>query len=222
MLRGIDEKINEYQGRMTKSINSSQEVAFKSGENLIPDVTRSVGYSYTFGKLSDELIVTAKNLSVDYIKDMTGGMRKDIARRLRQGLLKGENNYDVARGIDKIIGTNKRMGYLNRADIIARMEINRAHDMARQAQDEASAKILPGLKNRWKTGFNPRPYQNGKIYPSKAKWNHEEVDGQIRAVGEPFLVSGEELMHPRDPSGSAENIVGCNCVLIPYMEEWPE
>ena len=222
MLRGIDEKINEYRGKMNKSVNASQEVAFKSGENLVPEIMKGAGYTYVFGKLSDELIVTAKELSVDYIKDMTSEMRKDIARRLRQGLLKGENNYDVARGIDEIIGTSKRFGYLNRADIIARMEINRAYDTARQAKDEESAKILPGLKNQWKTGFNPRPYQNGKIYPSKAKWNHEEVDGQVRTVGEPFLVSGEELMRPRDPNGSAENICGCNCVLIPYIEEWPE
>lgn len=222
MLRGVDEKINEYRGKMGKSVNASQETAFKAGENLVPDIMKTAGYDFAFGKLSDELIVTTKELSVDYIKGMTGEMRKDIARRLRQGLLKGENSYDVARGIDEIIGTSKRFGYLNRADVIARQEIGRAYSVARQTRDEDSAEILPGLKKQWKTGFNPRPYQNGKIYPSKAKWNHEEADGQVVDVNEPFIVSGEKLMYPRDPDGSAENVVGCNCVQVPYMEEWPK
>lgn len=218
MLRGVDEKINEYQGKMGKSVNASQETAFKAGENLVPDIMKSAGYDFAFGKLSDELVVTAKKLSVDYIKGMTGEMRKDIARRLRQGLLKGENSYDVARGIDEIIGTSKRFGYLNRADVIARTEIGRAYSIARQAKDEETVKVLPGMKKQWVTGFNPR---NKDMGGGRGFISHSEVDGQIRDVNEPFDVGGEQMMRPR-MGEKPENNCNCNCVDKPYMEEWPK
>jgi uncharacterized protein with gpF-like domain len=218
LLRSINEKINEYKNKMTKTVTSSQETAFKYGENLVPGVMKSVGYNYAFGRLSDELIVTAKNISVDYISGMTTSMRDDIARTIRQGLLKGENNYDVARQIDGIIGTSKKFGYLNRADIIARTEIGRAYSIARQAQDEASVKILPGLKKQWKSGFNPR---NKDMGGGRGFISHSEPDGQIRNVDEPFDVGGEQMMAPR-MGEKAENNVNCNCQSVPYMEEWPE
>jgi hypothetical protein len=46
---------------------------------------------------------------------------------------------------------------------------------------------------------------------------HLLADGQIRKPGEPFLVEGELLRYPRDPSGSAENTINCHCLKIPYF-----
>jgi hypothetical protein len=37
------------------------------------------------------------------------------------------------------------------------------------------------------------------------------ADGQVRKANEPFDVGGEELMYPRDPSGSPENTINCHC-----------
>lgn len=44
---------------------------------------------------------------------------------------------------------------------------------------------------------------------------HAEADGQTAAMGEPFIVMGEPLMYPGDPSGSAENICNCRCASVP-------
>jgi hypothetical protein len=32
-------------------------------------------------------------------------------------------------------------------------------------------------------------------------------------IDEPFIVSGEELMYPGDPSGSAGNVINCRCAI---------
>ena len=46
---------------------------------------------------------------------------------------------------------------------------------------------------------------------------HAEADGQEVEEGQPFVVDGEELESPGDPSGSPENIINCRCdaVAIP-------
>ena len=33
-------------------------------------------------------------------------------------------------------------------------------------------------------------------------------------IGEPFVVMEEELMHPGDPAGSAENVINCQCIEL--------
>ena len=48
---------------------------------------------------------------------------------------------------------------------------------------------------------------------------HAEVDGQTQYVEDPFIVDGEELMYPGDPSGSASNIINCECTMTPIIRE---
>lgn len=48
---------------------------------------------------------------------------------------------------------------------------------------------------------------------SRTREAHAEADGQCVPVGEAFLVGEDEMMHPGDPSASAENVIGCRCSL---------
>jgi hypothetical protein len=217
ILRGVNEKIDEFTGRMSKSVAAGQDQAFTAGSRLVPEILKDAGMSYTFGKLSDELIVAAKELTVDYVKDMSKAMKDDIAKAIRGAILKGENSFDTARKIDEIIGASKTTGYLNRSDVIARTEIGRAYSVARQAKDEQVAEKVPGLKKQWVTGFNPR---NKDMGGGRGFISHSDVDGQIRDVDEPFDVGGEQLMAPR-MGEKPENNCSCNCQSCPYMEEWP-
>lgn len=40
---------------------------------------------------------------------------------------------------------------------------------------------------------------------------HQAANGQQRRLDENFQVGGEALKHPRDPAGSASNVIGCRC-----------
>ena len=42
-------------------------------------------------------------------------------------------------------------------------------------------------------------------------FNHAAADGQQRISDQFYLVSGENLMYPRDPRGSRGNIINCRC-----------
>lgn len=50
---------------------------------------------------------------------------------------------------------------------------------------------------------------------------HRFADGQIVGFKERFLVGGEQLFHPGDPSGSARNVVNCRCSTAPFPKEEP-
>lgn len=47
---------------------------------------------------------------------------------------------------------------------------------------------------------------------------HAEVNGQVVGINEPFIVGGEELMFPGDPSASPELTISCRCTVLPVME----
>lgn len=57
------------------------------------------------------------------------------------------------------------------------------------------------------------------IGDQRTRDDHNEADGQIVAVGETFLVGGEELEHPGDPTASLEQIANCRCTINPVFAE---
>jgi len=50
-------------------------------------------------------------------------------------------------------------------------------------------------------------------------YDHVEADGQRVQIGQPFIVSGEALRYPGDPSGSLGNIINCRCFAIPIKKK---
>ncbi len=222
-LRGLRDDINERIGLFERSLRDeilkSQDISYRSGAELSDGILRTAGVQFGTPMISDELLATTKELTTDLIRGFTDEMRADVGKSIRRSMLIGESPFDAARKIDKIIGT-KGHGYMNRADVIARTEIGRAFSTARQAKDEIISERVAELKKRWRTAQDelvrpsPRyPWQTGR-------WNHREAHNQIRKVDEAFIVSGEELMYPRDPAGSPENVINCRCTSVPYMEGW--
>lgn len=48
---------------------------------------------------------------------------------------------------------------------------------------------------------------------------HADADGQIAKKGVKFLVWGERLAYPGDPSGSAKNVINCRCTIAPVVSD---
>jgi len=217
----IDGKITTFSDRMSGAVQDTQTIAFNQGETLIDDILKGAGVIYAgVPKLSDELIVSAHELSADAITGISDEMRRDISRSLRRSILTGEDNFKASRKIDKIIGISKKKGYLNRADIISRTEINRAFSIARQIKDEQVAERLPELKKQWISQPDARHKDMGG---GRGFISHRDANGQIRNTDEPFdLGRGIKAMFPRDPDLPPEHAVNCRCQQIPYIEEWEE
>ena len=222
MLSEIDDKIDFFTSRMNRTIVDSEKEMYKHNDRMAKTFIGAAGVSISVPRLSNAVLIANTKLTGEMISNMAVDMRRDIARSLRRSIVAGEDTYQAAGKLDGIIGTSRNTGYMNRADLIARQEIGRTYSEARQATDELTAENIPDMQKQWWTAQDERvrPMYKGKIYPSREMWDHAAAHGQVVGVNEPFIVSGEELMFPRDSNGSLANILGCRCNSIPYREEW--
>lgn len=128
------------------------------------------------------------------LADAWEGMREQLA----QGVSLGEAIPAMATRLRQI----ERISEV-RATLIARTEVVGANNGgALTSTRELPAELQPGLK-QWVATLDNR-----------TRPDHAEADGQIVGLNEPFIVGGEELDFPGDPSGSAAQTANCRCTFV--------
>jgi SPP1 gp7 family putative phage head morphogenesis protein len=123
-----------------------------------------------------------------------------IKNQLTEGIDKGESIKDLAA---RVRSTFNEIG-TGRGKTIAMTETTAAYGTARQ-ESMTSAGVQ---YKEWLTSHN------ANVRPA-----HAEAEGQVRQIGDPFDVDGEELDYPGDPEGSPENVINCHCVSIPVASD---
>ena len=85
-----------------------------------------------------------------------------------------------------------------------------ATNAANYATMQSAQDIFPGadMQKEWISASDER-----------TRAAHREANGQIVDFNKPFIVKGEYLMRPGDPSGSASNVVNCRCSMAPFPKE---
>ncbi len=91
-----------------------------------------------------------------------------------------------------------------RTEMIARTETMRAANAGSREIYQAN-----GIEQKeWLTSIDGRERES-----------HAEANGQIVGIDEPFIVGGEELMQPGDPSGSPGETINCRCTVLPVLDK---
>lgn len=68
-------------------------------------------------------------------------------------------------------------------------------------------------KKQWMSALDDRTrgmYQDDEF-------DHVHADGEEVNINQPFMATGEALMYPGDPNGSAGNNCNCRCVVLPVI-----
>jgi hypothetical protein len=105
--------------------------------------------------------------------------------------------------------------------------VQRAFDVSRsRAQTIAQTAATPGFEVGQVQAYTDAgiPFKgwlsrrDGKV--RTGVFDHVEPDESKQRVkiADPFLVSGESLMFPGDPAGSAGNVINCRCSTEPFFE----
>lgn len=147
--------------------------------------------------------------------DVTNPVVQDQLRRTRNFMVQtpdevyrmilqvlDENAGDPAaqqRAVRNVLDISGTVNWPARARTVAVTEVNRAFHFG----SLALAMQAPGrIVKKWiaKDDRATRPA-------------HANADNQIKPVMQPFIVGGEQLMAPGDPSGSAWNVISCRCEL---------
>lgn len=127
-------------------------------------------------------------------EDITKNTIKKLRKVIVTGVEKGYAQSTIAKNINAVIDNPAR------AKAIARTEV---HTAAQYAQDKEAEESDVPLMRVWATA------EDETVRPT-----HARAEGQRRAIGKPFRVGGVLLMFPGDPSGPAEEIINCRCVLL--------
>lgn len=120
-----------------------------------------------------------------------------LRTRIQDQLSSGQSDADIRSAIMRIIN-NK-----NSAARIARTE---THIAMERGAYEAAQSLGIRIVKEWAT-----------VDDVLARPDHALVDGQAREIDEPFLVGGESLQHPGDPTASAKQVVNCRCTALYHL-----
>jgi uncharacterized protein with gpF-like domain len=127
-----------------------------------------------------------------------------IAGQVARGAATGESIPTIAARVDEVLTTTGTEIWSGRAVTVARTETIGALNAGRQDAFTAVADELGGeFEQQWLATIDAR-----------TRPEHSAADGQRVPIGEPFIVGGEPLMGPGDPTGSAENVINCRCTTL--------
>ena len=132
-------------------------------------------------------------------------LKKRIRHNLSRGIAQGLSYADISRNIAiGMVGdyTKMRGGALAKAYRIARTEGHRIQNEATfHAQEKAREKGANVVK-QWDSTLDRR-----------TRPHHQQLDGQIRELDEPFEIAGRKGMYPGG-FGIASEDVNCRCALL--------
>ena len=121
---------------------------------------------------------------------------EDVRRRISRGQAEGLTVDEIAQNLRQSapgLATSRAM-------MIARTESHSAYNMGTQFASQSSEL---DLMKEWISSADERTRQNG--------FDHVAADGEVVGIEEAFIETGEALLFPGDPNGSAGNVVFCRC-----------
>lgn len=183
---------NILSGLWVDSGNTAVSGAFKIAKSFLRmELKRGITTPIVDAAIADWIRVFAPRR----ITEITSTTGKDIRRIVANAREEGLSERETAKLIREVAPTKSA----SRAQTIARTE---AHGSSNGISlDVANQTDIP-MKKIWLSAGGDR-----------TRDEHADVNGQTVALNEPFNVDGEMMEYPGDPSGSAENVINCRCVL---------
>jgi HK97 family phage portal protein len=149
-------------------------------------------------------LLTDRNLFS--FKSATKTNTENIMYEVERGIKESLSISDVSKNIAQYMKDNLKW----RSDMMARTETLTALSVGQDSVlKQAKASGIKKMKKVWVSAADER-----------VRSAHADAMGQTVDSDSPFIVSGEKLMYPRAPGGSAGNVINCRCdmLMIPSDE----
>jgi len=213
--QSIERAMTQFGAQATSTIDALETTGYNLGARTVAQPLVAAGLeSSMLGQVDTAKLKIVQGYTADLITGLSRDAAAKVNSTIQRSFLGGQKVDDIIKQIGRALDDEKGFTGLfspigRRATSIAMNEIGRVNSMASQARMEDAVEHHPDLQKQWHhlaIAMVPRP-------------GHIAADGQVVNVDEPFIVEGEALMFPRDPSGSAENTIGCHCMQAPYFAE---
>ena len=119
-------------------------------------------------------------------------LKKNISSEIARGISTSASYSQIAKNLDR----QAQIG-LNRAMRITRTEGGRIQNKAAMDTMVKAKEMGADVVKRWSAALDAR-----------TRDSHARIDGEVKEIEEKF---SNGLMYPKDPSGSASEVVNCRC-----------
>ncbi|MGD0020820.1 MAG: hypothetical protein ABSC54_00810 [Smithellaceae bacterium] len=208
----IERAMQEFASRYGVELNRDESQFWNFGQQMVDDPLRTIGIIAAIPAIDTTIFGALQNYSKHLIDSLGADATAKIYNEFAMGLIGKKSPFEVMQAVGANLNEPSIFNSIaSRAETITRQECGRILEEATQARMERAAEVVPGLKKQWKHGTSRVP-----------RLTHLAAVDQVRAVNEPFLVGGEQLMYPRDMNGSPRNTINCSCYTVPYSADWSE
>ncbi len=123
---------------------------------------------------------------------------QSLRDELSEGVGAGESIGEIGDRVSKVFDEARgfRTETISRTEVGSSLNFGRNEEMTEQGVE----------KKMWLAIF------------SNTRDDHAEASGQVVKIDESFEVGGESLEYPQDPSGSAGNVINCQCSVSPVVD----
>ncbi|MFC1410399.1 2'-5' RNA ligase family protein [Streptacidiphilus sp. N1-12] len=186
-------------------------------ETLLPEIKAAFGEE--FRAMARTADVGDQHYIEQYMSQVVSRLRifpasamEEIRPELLEALAEGESHQQIAERILSALDfeqTGDRSGWAYKAMRIARTE----------AMGAMNGGALAGAK-AYQDASGEAAYKEWiHVSDSRVRASHEKAGGQIVPLVHPFHVGGVPLEHPGDPSGPADEVINCRCVMAILSQE---
>lgn len=180
----------------------AEEAPQTLAERLIADEVEwnQVASSFVFNLREPTLLRELGKRGAKITGDVSANMMSDLHSTLTEQVYKaGQSPRAIAAKLDTIFPAT----YRNRGESIARTEVGIAQGLTTHATYERN-----GVEQK----------QWYALLDGDTRPGHAAAHGQVRPLAQPFVVDGENMMHPGDPGASVENVARCRCDELPVID----
>jgi len=210
----VDARIQELQNRLVNEINKSSDKMIELTQENTNKLLVEGGFGVGGITVDPDTIEATKLLSGELIKTVPDYLKGKLANVLSLGLMGNKSVFQVINDIRQQRIFDLTYGQIDR---IVRTELMRTQSIIQHKTYQKVAEHLPKTRKIWLWSHKP-----------KGREGHAEAEAYYTAnpipVNEPFSVRPgpgypyEKLMFPRDPKGSAANVINCACMHTLVME----
>lgn len=194
---GVEQAVNTYKAEMEKIyFNTMERIASryeKYYENIVGDKIAIKANVDTYWNAVRNYMRLRTAEQVAKVAKTTKKLLKSV---IEKGLAEELTMTEIAANIVTV----GKIANKARAMNIARTE---THSIQNYSIDESVKSTGIKFTRVWSAALDER-----------TRVEHADADGQPREQNEAFIVGGESLMYPGDPTGSPENICRCRCAIM--------
>jgi len=216
VLAEVERQMRYWEQQSVTNLSKAMATAHALGEDMVfSSLAAGGGLEMSVRPyISTEVLRVSQETLPDLITNVSDETIAKVGRILRQGVLAQKSGFQMMQEIGRVTpnihGTSGPFGgALLRGETIARTEIGRILNTSGFNTLHALSQSDPRFGKQWSTVIDMRT----------RPW-HITANGQVKPVGQPFIVHGQPMMFPHDPAGGGANTINCRCTLVPVHKSW--